>query len=190
MTRAASRLLVAVVAALLLVSAATPSAATLTAFIEQYQSIMEQAGAGFGMFYEDAVALPSAYVWSCQNATGTGATVAYASASSPYKLTVSTVALTVQPVTSSSSVNYQLYGHSCDFYGACSAIQKGGAPAFDATPNRVIMVMGSMTSGGVVNFLPLAYYVVLPMASCSSTGSATVTSVFRKGGAITLWDNM
>lgn len=190
--RAAPRLLVAaaVAALLLLLLSATPSHATLQTFIEQYQSIMEQAGSGFSMFYKDAVARPTAYVWTCQNATATGATVAYASATTPYQLTVSTVALTVQPVTMSSSVTYELYGHSCDFYGSCTAMQKGSAPAFDATPNHVVMVMGRMTSGGVVNFLPMAYYVVLPIAACSSAGSADVANVFRRNGAVTLWRDM
>ncbi|KPA77341.1 hypothetical protein ABB37_07222 [Leptomonas pyrrhocoris] len=187
MTFLASRLLVAAVAVLVtLLLLSTPSTATLQTFLQQYQAIMESAGPGFGAFFDDAVSLPTTYVWSCQNATGTGATVAYASATAPYQLTVSTVALTVRPVTPSPTVTYELHGHSCDFYGSCGPIQIGTAPAFDAAPNHVIMVVGKMTSNGVVNFLPMAYYVVLPIASCSSSGSAAVDTVFRSDGTVTL----
>ncbi|KPI82791.1 hypothetical protein ABL78_8198 [Leptomonas seymouri] len=181
------RLLMAAAAVVLLLLS-TPSAASMETFIKQYQSIMESAGTGFSMFYRDAMSLPASYAWTCENVTGVRASVAYPSATWPYRMTVSTVAVTVQPVTTSASVTYELYGHSCDFYGSCSPLRIGTAPSFDVTPNRVIMVMGKMTSNNVVNFLPLAYYVVLPIAACSPAGSASVASIFSRGGVVTLWD--
>ncbi|KAK7201632.1 hypothetical protein NESM_000227900 [Novymonas esmeraldas] len=165
------------------------AASTVGAFGRQYQAIMESAGQGFSMLYRDMTAPPVSYQWGCTTGASTTYSVAYASATAPYTPSVSATALTVTRAPTTSGVSYQLIGIACSYDATCGDMQSGSSISFTLQSNQIVMVAGTITSNGVVNFLPVAYYIIQPASACSSSNTANVTSAFSTG-ASPVWSQL
>ncbi|KAG5505183.1 hypothetical protein JIQ42_04371 [Leishmania sp. Namibia] len=166
------------------------AAATVADFRKAYQFIMESAGEGFGAFYRDMTQPPASFEWECTTGLSTAFSVAYASATAPYTLSVLSSTLTVTRSSGTSGVSYDLIGISCAYDAACGDMMRGSSLSFPLTADHVVLVAGSITSNGIVNFMPVSFYVIQPASACSSVPIANVTRAFTRTAAVwmQLWE--
>lgn len=152
-------------------------AATMAELAAALQARMESSGSGFSTFYRDLTEPPSVYSTYC--VTNTGGSVAMISATQPFTATVTATTLQLTRASSTTGVSYNLIGASAQFDGTIDgSIQQGSTVSFTLTANRVVVVGGTITnSAGVVNFLPVAFYVMLGSSACTSS-VADVSSIF------------
>ncbi|GET87157.1 hypothetical protein, unknown function [Leishmania tarentolae] len=162
------------------------AAGSLSAFGQEYRGIMESAGEGFGVLYRDMTAPPTSYQWECTKDPSSLYSVAYASLTEPYTVSIVASQLTVTRAASTTGVSYSLMGIACTYDANCGDVKRGSTLTFPLEEKRIIIVTGSITSNGVVNFLPMSYYVVQTASACSTANIANVTSPFS-GGASPVW---
>lgn len=158
------------------------NAAAVSDFAKQYRALMESAGTGFSMMYHDMTAPPTSYQWGCTTGSSTTYSVAYASATAPYAVSVGASAVSVTRTSATSGVSYNLLGLACSTDATCGSVQTGSTLSFTLSSNQIIMVGGTITSNSVVNFLPVAYYVVQAASACLSS-VANVTTAFGTGAS-------
>ncbi|KAG5509463.1 hypothetical protein JKF63_06773 [Porcisia hertigi] len=183
--------MVAVLLVALCLSVTTFATASLTDFRQRYQSIMASSGKGFDMFYRDMTAPPASYQWECQRDSRDAYSVAYASATHPYTMSISNSELTLTRASSTVGVSYNLIGISCSHRANCGGVVSGSSVSFELQADHIVIVAGEVVSNGVRNFLPVAYYVLQSGRHCSNVNSANVTSVFGVGAAAVwtgLWE--
>ncbi|CAJ1020342.1 hypothetical protein Q4I30_002226 [Leishmania utingensis] len=142
---------------------------------------MESAGTGFSMLYRDMTAPPTSYQWECTTGPSTQYSVAYASATAPYTVSVLASTLEVTRPTSTPGVSYSLIGMSCGYDATCGDLKTGASLSFSLQVDQIVLVAGKVTSNGITNFMPAAYYVVQSAPSCSGDNIANVTTAFRVG---------
>ncbi|KAG5483239.1 hypothetical protein CUR178_04818 [Leishmania enriettii] len=166
------------------------AAATVADFRQAYQFIMESAGEGFGAFYRDMTQPPASFEWECTTGLSTAFSVAYASATAPYTLSVLSSTFTVTRNSVTSGVSYDLIGISCAYDAACGDMMRGSSLSFPLTAGHVVIVAGSITSNGIVNFMPVSFYVIQSASACSSAHIANVTRAFTGTSAVwmQLWE--
>ncbi|KAG5483376.1 hypothetical protein LSCM1_04924 [Leishmania martiniquensis] len=194
----ASRLVALMVAASLLTvllvmppsSTTAYAAATVADFRKEYQRIMESAGEGFGAFYRDMTQPPASYAWECTTGSSAAFSVAYASSTAPYAVSVLSTTMTVTRTAVTAGVSYELIGIACDLNAFCGDMVRGASLSFPLKVGAVVIVAGAVTSNGIHNFLPVSFYSIQSSNECSSEHIANVTKVFTSTSAVwvQLWE--
>ncbi|KPA77340.1 hypothetical protein ABB37_07221 [Leptomonas pyrrhocoris] len=166
--------------ALLLFCSATVNAANVAAFAAAIQSALRSIAPGFVTYYSALVGAPAVKAHFCTNSIlnmAPGLALTMESIGAPYGIQATAAGLVIYKDNFVYGPAMHLIGTSYRIADGSPAtgVQQGNSLLMPYTPNSIVMVTGTMTSGNNTNILPLATYMILEGYLCNSMYADTTS---------------